>query len=104
MAIDRRQSAERRISERVTFTDHLRVRKPGNQHGTAADISATGISIVVPQTIPEGSEVELELFGGTTFVVGKVNKVAPGIRGFRIGIQFNTEQPAVFEKAKGTRR
>ena len=104
MAIDRRQTPERRGGERVTYTEHLRVRKPAPQHGTAADVSSTGISIVVPQTIAEGTPIELELFGGTVFVAGKVSKVGPGIRGFRIGVRFDQEQPAILERAKGTRR
>jgi len=104
MALDRRQSQERRGGERISFNDHLRVRKPSNQHGSGADISELGISIIVPQSIPDGSAVELELFGGTVFVSGKVTKVGPGIRGFRIGIQFDSPQPAVFDKAKGVLR
>ena len=96
MALDRRQSTERRGGERISFNDHLRVRKPVSQHAAGADISETGISIVVPQTIPEGSPVELELFGGTVFVNGKVTKVGPGIRGFRVGIQFDSPQPSVY--------
>jgi len=94
---------EHRVSERVSYTEHLRVRKPVIQHGTGADISAGGISILVPKAIEEGSAVELEMFGGTVFVAGTVRKTTPGIRGFRVGIQFKEEQPAILAKAMGRR-
>ena len=99
-----RLASDRRDGERITYTEHLRVRKPTSQHAIGADISARGISIVVPQQIEEGTQVELEMFGGTVFVSGKVTKVSPGIRGFRVGIQFSEEQPTVLAKAKGARR
>lgn len=104
MAVDFHQTTEHRAGERVPFTEHLRVRKPTVQHGTAVDIGAKGLCFHVPQKIPEGSAVELELFGGTAFVTGTVLRVAPAIRGFRISIQFQTEQPALLAKATAARR
>lgn len=104
MAIEPRRTPERRVEERVPFTEHLRILKPSVLHGTGADISAKGICIQIPQTIAEGTAVELELFGGTAFVKGTVKKAAPGIRGFRIGIEFQAEQPALLAKAKAARR
>ena len=103
MAADQKPPSEARKIERVPFTEHLRVLKPALQHGTASDVSAFGIGITVPQPIAEGTQVELELFGGSIFVKGTVRKVMPGVRGHRLGIEFLQEQPMVLTKAKASK-
>jgi hypothetical protein len=96
-------ATDQRVAERFSYTAPLRIRKPAILHGTGADISGGGISILVPKPIAEGIEVELELFGGTVFVTGTVRKVTKGVRGIRVGIQFTEEQPAILAKAMAQR-
>jgi PilZ domain len=104
VAVDFHQRIEHRAGERVPFTEHLRIRMPTVQHATGVDIGAKGICVLVQQTIPIGSVIELELFDGTAFVRGTVLRVAPAVRGFRTAIEFQTEQPAVLAKAKALQR
>jgi len=103
MVVDIRHTSEHRIGERVPFTEHLRIRKPTVQHATGVDIGPKGICAIVQQKIPDGSAVELELFGGTAYVKGTVRQVADWIQGFRIGVEFQTEQPAILAKVKASR-
>jgi hypothetical protein len=95
--------SNQRKNERFPYAERIRVTKPATQHGTATDIGLTGIGINVPQAIPEGTEVELELFGGSMFVKGTVRKAMPGIRGVRMGIEFMKEEPMALTRAKGAR-
>ena len=97
------KTPERRIAPRVSFTGHLRIRKPRIIHATGSDLAATGITIVVQQPLPEGSPVELELFGGTTHVDGTVHQVSQALRGYRMGVEFREQHPEIVAKAMSTR-
>ena len=103
MATQFNNSAERRTTPRIAYTGHLRIRKPRLIHATGADLAATGITIVVQQPLPEGSPVELELFGGTTHVDGTVHKVSQSLRGYRVGVEFLERHPEIVAKAVTSR-
>ena len=90
-----------RKSERIPFTQPVRIRKPAPMDGKALDIASGGMGVEVAQAIAEGSAVELELFGGAAVVAGTVRKALPlPGGGFRLGIQFAKEDPSLVARAQ----
>jgi hypothetical protein len=89
-----------RKSERIPFPRTLQVRKPAAQSGKGLDIAAGGIGLEVPQAIPEGSPVELDLGDGGTALVGTVKLTRPVDGGFRVGVQFAQEDAAIVARAQ----
>ena len=90
-----------RKSERLPFPRPLQIRKPAAQAGKGVDIAAGGIGIELPQAIAEGTPVELDLGDGGAPLAGTV-KMARALPegGFRLGIQFPQEDPAIVARAK----
>jgi hypothetical protein len=89
-----------RKSERVAFPRPVKVLKPAAQTGTGMDIAAGGIGLEVPQAIADGSAVELDLGDGGAPLAGTVKLARPVDGGFRLGIQFPNEDPAILARAK----
>lgn len=92
-----------RKSERVPFTQPVRIRKPTPMDAKSLDIAAGGMGVAVGQPIAEGTAVELELFGGSVVVAGTVRKLLPvASGGHRLGIQFAKEDPGLVAKAQAS--
>ncbi len=91
----------RRKIERMPFPVPIHVRKPAPFDGKGVDIGAGGIAVELRHALAEGSAVELELPDGGAPLLGTVRKVRalPG-GGFRLGIQFQREDPAIFARAQ----
>jgi len=94
----------KRSSERIPFDGPLKVTKPAPAQGKGVDIAAGGIALEVPTAIPEGSKVEVELFGDGTILSGVVRMVkALDGGGFRLGVQFDQADASLITKAKALR-
>jgi hypothetical protein len=89
-----------RKTERVPFSGKVRIRKPVALEGKGVDIAPGGIGVDVPQSIPEGSAVELELADGGAPLAGTVRVARPQGGGFRLGIQFEQEDSGIVARAK----
>jgi hypothetical protein len=91
-----------RKTERVPYNQPVKIRKPSPMDGKCVDLAAGGMGVEVAQPIPEGSGIEVELFGGGAVVQGTVRKVLPGSGGsHRLGIQFTKEDPTLVARAQG---
>jgi hypothetical protein len=88
-----------RKSERMPFSGTVRVTKPKTLVAKGVDISPAGIGLDVPQTIPEGTAIELELSDGGAALAGTVRMARPTGGGFRLGVQFAKEDPAIVARA-----
>jgi len=94
----------KRKSERVPFPAALKVRNPVPVEAKGVDIGAGGIGVELAQSIAEGSQVELELFGDGTIYAGTVRMVRPlPGGGFRLGIQFQKDDDTLIARAKAIR-
>ena len=89
-----------RKSERVPFPRPIQVRKPVAQAGKGTDIAPGGIGLDVAQAIVEGSAVELDLGDGGAPLTGTVKMARPVDGGFRLGIQFAQDDPAIVARAQ----
>ena len=93
-----------RKSERIPFPEPVHVRKPAAMDGKGVDIAAGGIGLDVPEAIPDGSAVELELSDGGAPLAGTVRVARPlPAGGFRLGIQFAKEDGAIVARAQALR-
>ena len=92
-----RMSSENRATERHPYEEDIRVLSPQEIAGRAVDIGAGGIGIVIPVELAVGTAVELEILSGHAITYGTVCWSSQEEDGFRIGIQFRTEDWKIIE-------
>ena len=63
----------------------------------AVDLGAGGIGVELPIELAPGTNVELAILSDHAVAYGTVRWVAPRENGFRIGIQFRTEDWNIIE-------
>lgn len=93
--------SNRRLLERLPFTDEVHLRSPEKFSGLAVDISAGGIGLMnVPEEIEVGSFVELELKVDPMAIKGRVRWLQKKENSYRVGIQFEEQDQDLVELAK----
>ena len=90
-------SSEQRLTNRVPFEEDITIRSPKRMEGKAQDIGAGGIGVQVPEEIPAGAMVEMEILSGHAITYGTVRWSRPDGDGFRLGIQFRQEDWSIIE-------
>jgi len=86
-----------RHTPRVPFHEDVRLRKPTPMEAKGVDIGAGGIGVVLPEALPVGTQVEVEIFAGHAIALGEIRWSAPTDDGFRTGIQFRQEDWSIIE-------
>lgn len=93
--------SNRRLLERMPFSDEVRFRSPELVSGLAVDFSARGIGVKdVPREIAVGSPVEIELDAGRVTIQGRVQWMEKDGGSFRAGVRFGEQDQRLLELAK----
>lgn len=93
--------SNRRLLERVPFTDEVRFQSPELVSGLAVDFSAQGIGVSdLPRQPKVGSPVQIELDAGRITIQGRVRWTKKEGSGFSAGVQFEEQDRRLLELAK----
>ncbi len=88
---------ESRTTNRVPFEEEVTLLSPYKTAGKSVDIGAGGIGIELPIGLSPGTDVELEILEGHAITYGTVRWTSSIENGFRLGIQFRTEDWNIIE-------
>ena len=86
-----------RHTPRIPFHEDIRIRQPRDLTARGVDIGAGGIGVVMPEALPVGTQVEVEIFAGHATAYGEIRWSAPVEDGYRTGIQFRQEDWSIIE-------
>jgi hypothetical protein len=91
------QGKDRRRYERLPFDGGIHFGTDCLQTATGIDLSLGGVGLLTRDVAPVGNELEVAFLERSVAVRGVVRSVRRVDDGYRLGIQFLTEEPEVVE-------